>query len=139
MNKIKTLVALAGLALSGAAFAVSGTYISNAVCPTIYAPNYLYDTNFSITQSLPSNAIITQVQYSYTVGSIPSGGTFQAYLCRGNTSECIDVKNNRSGTTLEFNGESATVPYFLTYRINRSSSFAPVSGGTCYLYVSWTN
>jgi flagellar protein FlhE len=139
MKKIATCVALiSGVILSGVALAVGGSYVSTAAGATIYAPNYWYTTNFPIVGSVLPNAELTTISWSYSVGTIPSGGTFQAYLCHGSTSACLDVTSWRSGSTSAFAGRDAATAFFLYYRINRSSSFAPVAGGSDQVIVNWT-
>ncbi|MDR1064179.1 MAG: flagellar protein FlhE [Azoarcus sp.] len=138
MKKLATLVAvLAGITLSGTAFAASGSYASDAYSPPIYAPNSWYITNFPIVGFVPSTAKLhSRVSYYYTVGTIPRGGRFVAELCQGNF--CVNVTSARRGVTAAFNGRSATVPLHLRYRINRSSSFSPVAGGRAQVLVNWT-
>ncbi|MDR3300317.1 MAG: flagellar protein FlhE [Candidatus Accumulibacter sp.] len=98
-----------------------------------------YTTNFPIVGDVPpANAKVSNVPYYYTVGTIPSGGTFTAYLCQGNTNTCFNVTNARSGTISAFSGYPANVPFFLMYRIDRSSSFAAVNGGNAQVIVNWS-
>ena len=131
MKTLAMLVAAsAGIALSGAALAATGgAYVSQTGGATIYAPNTWYTTNFPIVGTVPSTAEVRSVSWSYSVGTIPSGGTFIAYLCHGSTSYCINVTSFQSGSTSLFSGRPATTAFFLYYGISTSSSTIAPQGG----------
>ncbi|WP_374005031.1 flagellar protein FlhE [Pseudomonas cichorii] len=96
-------------------------------------------TNLSTLSTAPADGKINSISWNYTIGSIPANATFTAYLCQDNTSSCINVTSLRSGSTPAFNGRSANGRFFIYHQIYRSTSFAPVSGGSAQVIVNWDN
>lgn len=131
--------ALALATIGSNAFAVGGAYSQEAVVNTTYSSNIWNTTNFRIVGTPPSTGKINIVRWNYKIGTIPANATFTAYLCQGDTNSCYDVTHLKSGSTTVFNNRSPDKPFFLYHRIYRASSFAPVSGGTSQVIVSWEN
>jgi flagellar protein FlhE len=141
MNRcLKSFVVTAAVFASQLSYAAGGSYGSNATGATIYSPNVWYSTNFPVLGNPPSASRVNpSVSWSYSIGTIPSGGTFIAYLCHGSINTCYNVTNIRTGQTNAFNtdGVSASAGFFLYYKINRSTAFAPVYGGSDQVIVNW--
>ena len=122
---------------TSAAFA-DGAYVSDKVLVTINRPNTWFRTDFPIVgPSLPSTARINSISWKYDLGAVPAGGTLQAQICHGTTLACQDITAMKSGTTNYFQNKPATTPFFMQYRINRTSSFPPVSGRAAQVIVNW--
>lgn len=121
--------------------AASGSYSNSVPGATVYAPNTFYTTTIPVLGSPTPNSRAKSVYYSYGLGAIPSGGTLEAYLCHGTTSNCVNVSSSRSGSTTAFatDNRSATIPFFFYYRIVRSSSFPAVFGVTAQVIVNWAD
>ncbi|WP_183142186.1 flagellar protein FlhE [Pseudomonas cichorii] len=121
------------------AFAVGGGYSREVNVPPTFSTNQWNTTNFPILGTAPASGKITFISWRYTMGPIPANATFNAYLCHGDTSSCIDVTSLKSGSTTFFANRSPDKTFFLYHRIYRASSFAPVTGGAAQVIVNWEN
>ncbi|MEN1832484.1 flagellar protein FlhE [Pseudomonas lijiangensis] len=131
--------ALALATIGSNAFAVGGGYAQTANIKPTYSTNQWNTTTVPILGTAPASGKITFISWNYTIGAIPANATFNALLCHGDTSSCIDVTSLRSGSTTFFANKSPSKNFFLYHRIYRSSSFAPVTGGPLQVIVNWEN
>ncbi len=140
----KSLAALAIIAsastVSSIAYAVDGSYVSNATGANILTANTWYRTNFPLSGGVPpTTAKVTSINWQYNIGMIPSGGTFVAQLCHGTTLNCIDISTAKNGSTTAFANRNASIAFFMQYRVNRTSAFPALYGHPAQLIVNWTN
>ncbi|MBD8186786.1 flagellar protein FlhE [Pseudomonas viridiflava] len=119
------------------AFATSGSYSGTGVVQPTYSSNLWNTTNFPVLGNPPVSGRISTVSWNYTIGAIPAGATFTAYLCQGDTNSCIDVTSQRSGSTTAFTNRAPNQSFFLYHRIYRTTSFSPVSGGSAQVIVNY--
>jgi len=105
----------------------SGSYASDAMGATILAKNADYETLFRINAPIPAGSTISNVAWRYGLSSKPVG--FEAVLCRNNQQRCWNVTNSASGSTSAFNGQDASQPFTLHYRVRGTGPLGPPAQG----------
>jgi len=141
---IKKITAAALIAtcagLLGTSVHAAGAYTSNATGATIVNKGTWYRTNFPIVGPSPaSTSRIANVSWSYSIGTIRPGLTFEARLCHGTTLSCIDVSNVKNGSSSAFVNRTATTTLFLEYRVTGSTAFIPLNGNPAQVTVTWND
>lgn len=124
---------------AGAAPALSGAWSNNGGGPALYSKNFWYGLILQPVGTLPANATITRVVWSYGVPSHPRG--FQALLCHnGNVQYCGDITSWGAGSTSDFfSGRSANSPMAFYFRVVGSGTLHPVVyGQNDSVVVNWT-
>lgn len=94
---------------------------------TILAKNADYETLFRINAPIPAGSTISNVAWRYGLSSKPVG--FEAVLCRTNQQRCWNVTNSASGSTSAFNGQDASQPFTLHYRVRGTGPLGPPAQG----------
>ncbi|ASU38562.1 hypothetical protein hmeg3_09810 [Herbaspirillum sp. meg3] len=105
----------------------SGSYASDAMGATILAKNADYETLFRINAPIPAGSTISNVAWRYGLSSKPVG--FEAVLCRNNQQRCWNITNSASGNTSAFNGQDASQPFTLHYRVRGTGPLGPPAQG----------
>lgn len=128
--------ALAGTIFTQNAIAGTSAYGSSAVAPTIYSKNYWYNVAFPIAGSPPSTAIVTNVYYSWSYSSRPSG--LLVYLCNNGGTKCRDVTSAASGG-VNFTSDAipANQSLKLYSRVNGTGTMTPLYGGSSNVTVNY--
>lgn len=122
-----------------ATLASSGAWSNNGGGPTIYSKNLWYGLILYPVGTIPSNATITSVSWSYGVSYRPSG--FQTLLCHNPSAPyCGDITAWGSGSTdTFFNGRAANIGMAFYFRVvGTGTLYPPVYGQNDSVIVNWT-
>lgn len=102
----------------------AGSSVRNGVGPNLLQKNWLY------TLSLPQqggSGLITDVRWTWNLSYRPAG--LSVDLCRQNSTSCISVTNNQTGTTTAWMGQTSNVPFLLNFFITGSGTISPTAFG----------
>ncbi|UUE36915.1 flagellar protein FlhE [Pectobacterium aroidearum] len=129
----------------GTAHALDGSYTSGDMKRMdVHSANILNQFTFPISPGVtpPANTKVNIIYWNYGLGRLQVGnkGALTVYLCQGNTSTCINISDMQSGSTTAFKYKSATIPFFLYYRVDSKSIIGTIYGsGPTQLTVNWTD
>jgi hypothetical protein len=70
--------------------------------------------------------VIRQVRWTWTLYSPPFPPELQVFLCRLNTSDCLNVTGSQSGVTTFWGGKTSNVPFYFYFVVGGSGSLFPV-------------
>lgn len=118
--------------------ASSGAWANNGGGPTIYSKNLWYGLILYPVGTIPSNATITSVSWSYGVSYRPSG--FVVQLCHnGSVQYCGEITAWGSGSTNYFNTRAANQPMAFYFGVAGTGTlYPPVYGQNDSIIVNWT-
>lgn len=124
---------------TSSSIASSGAWSNNGGGPTIYSKNLWYGLILSPVGTVPANATITGVSWSYRVPSRPNG--FQALLCHSaRVQYCGDITSWGSGSTNDFfYGRAANIAMAFYFKVAGAGTlYPPVYGQNDSVIVNWT-
>ncbi|WP_412130341.1 flagellar protein FlhE [Cellvibrio mixtus] len=88
-------------------------------------------TNYALTipvlGPVPAGSVITSVNYSWNLSTLPSGLTVS--LCHDTTATCVNVTSSKNGSVSNFNGLDANKKFIYVFRVSGSGSIFPVAYG----------
>ena len=140
MAKHPLLAAIAAVTLStwGAVATAAGAYASDSVLQSINRANAWFRSDFPLVgPNLPGNARINSVNWRYELAPLPAGATFSAQLCSSGAPICQDISALKAGSTQAFKGSPASTQFYLQYRVNHRSAFAPLPPRPAQIIVNW--
>ncbi|MCC8422586.1 flagellar protein FlhE [Photorhabdus thracensis] len=114
--------------------ALSASYQSSVVLPTVYSRNYTETAYLPVVGSPPASGSISNVSWTWNVVGWPQG--LSVYLCQGDTNSCLDISRTRRMSTTAFNTRSPAQPFFYALRVANGGT-VPVAGQMGEITVTW--
>lgn len=114
--------------------ASGGAWANSAGGPTLYSKNVWYYLYLNPVGSIPANATITTVSWSWGLSRIPSGLTVG--LCH-QTAGCGNVTSYGTGTTSAFGGWPANQQMSFAFIVSGTGTMAPVYGQVDQVIVNY--
>ncbi|NHB95474.1 flagellar protein FlhE [Photorhabdus stackebrandtii] len=114
--------------------ALSASYQSSVVLPTVYSRNYTETAYLPVVGSPPASGSISNVSWTWNVVGWPQG--LSVYLCQGDTNSCIDISRIRRMSTTAFNNRSPAQQFFYALRVANGGT-VPVAGQMGEITVTW--
>jgi hypothetical protein len=101
----------------------SAGYCTNAIMgPTeYYAGTWYYSPPIPPVGSVPSNAVIYQVSWTYSLSRTPAGQ--RVWLC--DSVDCFEITGLPHGTTHHFDGHSANTNFAFDFYVTGSGQLSP--------------
>lgn len=114
--------------------ASSGAWVNSGGGPTLYSKNVWYYLYLNPVGSVPANATITSVSWSWGLSRIPSGLTVG--LCH-QTAGCGNVTSYPSGATSIFNNYPANKMMYFAFYVSGTGTMTPVYGQVDQVIVNY--
>lgn len=116
------------VAMAVVPLANSGAWANQGGGPAIYSKNMYYYLQINPSGSIPANATITSVSWSWGLSYRPTG--LITYLCHDTTSACIDVTktNSQSGSTSSFYNRAANKKMLFAFLVQGTGTMSPAYG-----------
>lgn len=106
---------------------LSGSWINSGVGPTLTNKSTNYALTIPVLGPVPAGSVITSVNYSWNLSTVPSGLTVS--LCHNTTATCVNVTSSKNGSVANFNGLDANKKFIYVFRVSGSGSIFPVAYG----------
>jgi hypothetical protein len=125
-----------GLALvSTSAYAVSGSYSSEANGPVMHARKSWYTAVHPPVGSPPRKSRIVGVSWRWGLSAHPRG--LEVKLCYRTARDCIPVTSYGKAMSHFFDGRSADGPFLLMFRVEGSGKMPTINGERSQVIVNY--
>lgn len=98
-------------------------YCSNPIMGSVeyYKGTWYYSSQIPPVGSVPSNAIIYQVSWTYSLSTTPVGQ--RVWLC--DSVKCVEITGQPQGSTQSFNGDPANTNFEFEFYVTGSGQLSP--------------
>lgn len=127
---------LVGVLASTNAYAVAGSYSSEASGPVIHNRKAWYTSMHPPVGSPPRESKITTVSWRWGVSRQDPG--LEVKLCYRSANDCVSVTSYGKAVTQAFAGRPADGAFLLMYRVEGAGRMTPINGERSQVIVNYT-